>query len=454
MSSIITTYSQFLDQLNSLIVNTPSGVGQGDIGLKRTKSLLSYLGDPQEKLPVIHIAGTSGKGSTAYFISSLLVAHGFRVGLHFKPHVYDVRERFQINGALISEEKTVSYANRVWEAVEKVKKQTSYGTPTYFEIIVAIAYLVFSGEKVDFAVIETGMGGLYDGTNVVENPSKTAVITRLGIDHTNILGHTKEEIAYQKAKIIQPGNTVISLFQDPVQRKVIEKVAHEAGSTIAYVKKNITFKSQSMGTSVCFDFSFQDLTLNGIRLHTSGEFQIENAALALTTLCILSKKYGFPLSAKTIRETLDTVQIIGRYQKIQYKDSLVILDGAHNTQKMKAFLTSLSHDYPRQKFVFIVAIKEQKDSARILKQIGVYAKEIILTTFEPNKQDIRYTAQSPKQLSKQMQKATLATVTIKEDPYEAFAYATKHDKTVVVTGSLYLVSEILAHFFHQVDNTG
>ena len=150
----------------------------GQVGLDRTKYLMKLLGDPQEKIKIIHIAGTSGKGSTAHYLSQLLGCHGFKVGLSLSPHLVDIRERAQVGGKLLSEKKFVGYMNTLLTAFNKMKKY-EYGTPTYFELVQALAFLAFYKERVDYAVIETGMGGTYDATNVVKNNSKMALITKL-----------------------------------------------------------------------------------------------------------------------------------------------------------------------------------------------------------------------------------------------------------------------------------
>ncbi len=330
----------------------------------------------------------------------------------------------------------------MFEAVEKVKK-TRFGSPTYFEVLVAIAYYAFFKENVDFAVIETGLGGLYDGTNIVENPSKVAVITRLGIDHTAVLGKTKAEIAYQKAKIIHSGNTVISIFQELVQRKVIDAVARQEKTSVLYVKKRKHYVLSKEEPSH-FSYHYQDLKLSNVYLNAPGAFQVENAALALTVLQVLSKKHAFSLSQTAIIHTLGTIQIAGRYQRLTYKNIDLVLDGAHNAQKMKAFLSGLSHDYPHKKFVFLVAFKKGKNSMSMMEQMNKYAKEIVITTFEPSKQDMYDFAQPPSLVFQQTKQNKSVTLTVKENPKLALQYALTRKEIVVVTGSLYLVSQILS----------
>lgn len=191
----INNFKQAEEFLASHIPKTTSTIFPGEVGLNRAKDFLHLLGDPQEKLKIIHVAGTSGKGSTCYLISSLLESQGFKVGLHQSPHLTDVTERFQINNQNISKEDFVDYLNKIIPAIEKIKHIT------YFEILVGLAFYIFNDKKVDYAVMETGLGGWYDGTNVVSRPDKLSVITKIGLDHTAILGETIEKIALQKAMI-------------------------------------------------------------------------------------------------------------------------------------------------------------------------------------------------------------------------------------------------------------
>jgi len=188
---IIQSFKQAEELLSQHIPKTSTQTFPGKLGLNRAKYFLKLLGNPQEKLKIIHIAGTSGKGSTCYLISSLLTSQGFKVGLHQSPHLTDVTERFQIDGKIISQKEFVFYLNKVIPVINMVGK-TFHGSLTYFEILVGLAYLIFYEKKIDYAVIETGLGGKYDGTNVVARPDKLSVLTKIGLDHTNILGKTIE----------------------------------------------------------------------------------------------------------------------------------------------------------------------------------------------------------------------------------------------------------------------
>src|SRR3989344_5192458 len=186
----ITNYQAAVKYLEAL-PRTPDPAAEA--GFNRAKQLLSLLGNPQNKLKTIHVAGTSGKGSTAMALSHILVAHGFKVGLTVSPHVYDIRERCQINNRAITTKKFQTYLSQILPVIEKLKKRTK--VPTYFEALVALAFVAFAAEEVDYAIVETGMGGLLDATNTVDRDDKLCLLTKIGYDHTQILGNSLEEIA-------------------------------------------------------------------------------------------------------------------------------------------------------------------------------------------------------------------------------------------------------------------
>src|SRR3989338_5459008 len=237
MTKTLMKIKNFREAEQFLALHIPNNSQQrfpGELGLKRAKYFIYLLGDPQEKLNIIHVAGTSGKGSTCYLISSLLKFHGFKVGLHQSPHLTDVRERFQMNNKIISEEEFIFYLNKIIPIINMVGK-TFHGSLTYFEILVGLAYFIFSEKKVDYVVMETGLGGKFDATNIVERSDKLAVLTKIGLDHVAILGKTIQEIAYQKAMIINDKSQAISIYQDPRAVKVIKKVVKDKQAKIIFV---------------------------------------------------------------------------------------------------------------------------------------------------------------------------------------------------------------------------
>ncbi|EKE14049.1 MAG: multifunctional folylpolyglutamate synthase/dihydrofolate synthase, partial [uncultured bacterium] len=221
------------------IPKTSAQTFPGETGLNRAKNFLRRLGNPQEKLKIIHVAGTSGKGSTCYLISSLLSAHGFKVGLHQSPHLTDVTERFQINNKNISKDDFVVYLNKIIPIINHRDEACLVSTSlTYFEILVGMAFYIFNEKKVDYAVIETGLGGKYDGTNVVSRSDKLAVLTKIGLDHVAILGKTLPEITLQKAMIINKNSQAISINQDPKAEEVIREIAEEKKAKLFFIGRD------------------------------------------------------------------------------------------------------------------------------------------------------------------------------------------------------------------------
>jgi dihydrofolate synthase/folylpolyglutamate synthase len=417
----MTTIKQAENYLFSFLPKEVQYKFPGDFGLKRTKYLLSLLDSPQEKIKVVHIAGTSGKGSTAFYLSKLLHSHGKKVGLHLSPHLVDIRERFQINNNLISEQTFCKYLNELQPALQKIE-HSSFGKPTYFEVTVALAYYTFWKEQVDYAVIETGLGGLYDGTNVVDNPSKVAVITRIGHDHMEVLGKTLAKIAFQKAGIIHPGNAVITIKQHKNALSVIQKRAKAMQSKLIIAHH-----------------------LSGVQLQTTALYQLENASLSFATLAFLSKRDGFAISKENVRTVLEKSQFSGRMETITYKKRKVVLDGAHNPQKMSAFLKSLKKQFPEKKFDFLFAVKKGKDYKDMLLYIIPLSDSITITQFSSQKQGFSLASESSETLKAFLKHKVKKIATI-DNPLKAFEEVIKTSKnTVVVTGSLYLLSELYSN---------
>lgn len=411
----------YLQAENYLLAHVPKGEKKrfpAELGLKRTRILMELLGNPQNKLKVIHVAGTSGKGSTCYLISIILTSLGFKVGLHLSPHLLDLRERVQISSELISKEKFVDYLNLIIPAVEKVKS-ADFGSPTFFEIVVALTFYIFYKEKVDYAVIETGMGGLFDGTNTVDNPKKMAVITKIGLDHTNILGKTIKSIARQKSGIIHKDNLVISTLQRKEAQKVIMDTVKREGAKLFHPPGGF----------------------NG-KLGMLGEYQKENAALALEAVKRLSIRDRFKLDDYKILKSMQTAHFPGRFDVIKYDGKTIILDGAHNPQKMSSFIKSLKKMYPGEKFDFLIAFKSDKDYQGMLKHIVKVADRIVITKFSIM-QDMAIKSGDPKNICVALNKLGFKNYLIEKNYQKAFIKSLNlSGRKLVVTGSLYLLSKI------------
>jgi len=419
----------------------------GKFGLERAKYLLKIIGNPQNKLKVIHIAGTSGKGSTAMLTSQLLISQGFKTGLHLSPHIVDIRERFQINNRLPDEKKVVKYFKQILPAIKRMKK-SRFGAPTYFEIIVGLSFYMFFKEKVDYAIIETGLGGLYDATNCVSSKNKIVILTKIGIDHSRILGKKISDIAFQKASIIHPHNPVISIQQYPSAQKVIEKIAKKNSASIFWVKpdKNFIFRRQSL-SGIIFDVklrqSFEEVKLSLVGIHKA-----EYCTLAIACLLLCLKLNGFTIEERKMREALSNTFFIGRMQIIKFDKKTIILDGAHNPQKIAALIKSLKKIYPKQKFSFLVTFKKHKRYGLMLKKIMPVAGNIVITTFSSNQENFPRPADALKMADfLNVQKFTNYYI-VNNSSRDILRAIHKSKNPVVVTGSLYLIASIYPYLLN------
>lgn len=430
---------------------------QGGIGLERTKGLLRLLGDPQNKLKVIHVAGTSGKGSTVYFISLLLCKLGFKTTMSLSPHLLDIRERIQINNHLINEQKFIYYLNKIIPAIEKASK-SNYGELSFFEIIVSLVFYVSYHEKVDYLVIETGLGGLFDATNCVGTPDKVVVLTKIGVDHKRLLGSSTKQVAFHKAGIIQHNNIVFSAWQRESARKVIEKIAYSKQAEIVYIRKRIHFKNvQTDQSKVVFDYAFPfrenvgrkfvGVSINGIKLSKisvglSGEYQAENASLALAVVISLSQRDKFEFKEDKIRTALQDAYFVGRLNIFQLKGKKIILDGAHNPQKMNNFIFSIKKIFPKQKFDFIVAFKKGKDYLNMLRILIPMAKKVYITQVASSTNSTKLISVPSQDVIEALYKLQFHNIETVENNGQSMQKALHGKEDIIVTGSLYLLADI------------
>lgn len=317
------------------------------LGLARMEELLARLGNPHNRIPCVHIAGTNGKGSVAAMLASVYAQAGYKTGLYTSPAISYFGERMQINGRPIPEEKIAQLAERM-----KAVTDAMNDPPTEYERITALAYLYFCDQQVDIAMIETGLGGLLDATNVLEHPA-ACVITAIGMDHTKELGDTLEKIALQKAGILKPGAPVILYPQtETVQTVLTETAARLDAPLVVASSENLTGIRFSLdGTQ------FQDE--RGISYHIPllGTHQIRNAAVVLETIRVLNDR--FPVSAPAVQEGLRNTRWPGRFE-ILHKAPIVLVDGAHNPQAARALAENLRTYFPGEKICFLVGVLSDK----------------------------------------------------------------------------------------------
>ena len=334
-------------------------------GLSRTRTLLAALGDPHKTLKFVHVAGTNGKGSTAAMLASCLQAAGYRVGLFTSPFINRFNERIQINGEQIPDEALVQLVEQVRPAADAMTD-----IPTEFEIITALGMLWFARQRCDIVVLEVGLGGTLDSTNVID-PPECAVITALGMDHVKELGPTLADIAAAKAGILKPGSPAVSYGGVPEADAVIARVAKEQHAPLTVVDfSKLRFDGGDLD-EVTFDFD----GLDGVRLPLIGSYQPRNAAVAITALRVLRGR-GWDIPEQAIRKGLETVKWPGRFELLRRAPAFV-LDGSHNAHGMRATVQSLRDRFPGEKFVFLLSIMADKDVDEMLDLLAPLAKRFV-----------------------------------------------------------------------------
>lgn len=439
----LANFSEAQHYLYDHIPKNPKSIFSGGLGLARIKSLLCFLDNPQDKLKIIHIAGTSGKSSTSYFLSLLLSCAGKRTGLFISPHITNIRERIRINNINITENQFVESLNEIIPFIDEIEK-SEFGSPTYFEILTALAFYFFRKEKVDYAVMETGIGGLLDATNVV-NTNKVCIITRLGMDHTEILGKTIAEIAHQKAGIITRNSLVITPEQVSTVGSILKNTAKTKRARLFFLKSGVNYKDiqEDQGKTV-FTFDFLQTNLLRVSVGLLGKYQAENCSLALAALTLLSTRDGFVIDEKKIRGKLATANFLGRLSRYQINGKMIIVDGAHNAQKMEAFLQTVSHLYSKQKFHFLVAFKSTKDFIPLLQLIIPLAASITITSFKIRTQDWSCESIKPGVITKALRQTGFLNYRVIANPEEAFEklLRSKDKADIIVTGSFYLIGAL------------
>lgn len=403
------------------------GGSNGKPGLDKIRMLMDLLDNPQDKIQTIHIAGTNGKGSTAKMIASVL-AKKYKCGIFTSPYMEEITEEISINGVDITKKDFIKYVDRIKVYVDKLDEEGHH--VTYFEFITAMMFLYFYDQGVDVAVIEVGLGGIFDSTNVIKKPL-ACLITSISMDHTNILGDTLGEIAYNKAGIIKEGVPVFVYPQKDEAMDVIKKVAEKKNAKLTILDEseiNI-LKSGIAGN----EFDFRD---HHIKTSLRGSHQILNACLAL--LSIYGLKNKFKLSQKDIEDGIFEAYNPGRLELINDKPRILV-DGSHNKESIDALIESLAK-FSYDKLIIGFSVLGDKDHKYIIEKIGKLADKLVITFIDDNPRALN--TESIKKEAEEFVK----DITIIENIEDAYSYAKSSagDKDLVVwCGSLYLVGKIL-----------
>lgn len=395
-------------------------------GLYRMEAILEALGNPERELKSIHIAGTNGKGSTAAMVTAFAKAHGLRVGTFTSPHMDSIRERIQLDGVPLGEEPFWQAASVVREVERCLFEE--WGAFNYFEILTAMMFVVFQQEAVDLAIIEVGIGGLLDNTNV--GHPLVSVITTIGLDHQDLLGSTLEEITAQKAGIIKDGQQVVV---GPVTREcmdVIHSTASKQGATVQAFGEDFSLVEDS--------YQDTELTISLEQLALKGAFQKENATVAIRAFRSWMEATGRSVQPEFIEAALRVVSWPGRMEVLQ-ETPLVIIDGAHNLPAIERLVQNMTARVGKKQMLLFSALT-RKDSQQMLAKLQEALPDvnIILTSFHPSKgQSI-----ARSDVEAYLDSRKISYEESFEDVIDRFASSTDDKSELWVTGSLYFIAEV------------
>ncbi|MFC1884872.1 bifunctional folylpolyglutamate synthase/dihydrofolate synthase [Thermodesulfobacteriota bacterium] len=396
-------------------------------GLSKTSNLLAALGNPHKGPKYIHIAGTNGKGSVAAFLASVLKESGLKVGLYTSPHLVRFTERFRINGSEIPREKAAALIDELRHVFVKEE------LPTFFEATTAMALLYFAREKTDISIMEVGMGGRLDATNIIK--PIVCAITNISMEHQFFLGSRLLDIAKEKAGIIKNGVDVITAATQPEVIKLFESIAKEKSAPLWRIGKDARYRTTQSG----FDYFGQKLRLNGLEMGLKGKFQVRNAAHAIFILERL-KHLGFQISAQYIREGIRKARWAGRMQIISRNPS-ILLDGSHNPSAVRALAKSIKTSLSYKRLILVIGIMEDKEIGPILRGIVPEADYVFYTRpLYPRAASPNALMAKSQGLNRPGESVKLLTAAL--DKAKEMA---EPEDLIVVCGSLFTVGEALSY---------
>ena len=405
--------------------------------LDRMNQLMDLLDAPQAKFPSVHVAGTKGKGSTASLIASTLQACGYKVGLYTSPHLEDFRERIIINGEMISEQEIIDLADQMRPLTEKVPETTT------FELTTAMAFLYFAHEKVDIAVLEVGLGGRLDATNVVD--PVVSVITSISYDHMSVLGNTLTEIATEKGGIIKAGRPVVIAPQKPESGDTLVNLANDRNSP--YIKVTDEYKYAPLDHNLKnqrFEITSRHLKVRGKKISTNtalsltipllGAHQIENAATAVAALDQL-RLQGFQITRKAIQAGFSQVYWPARFEILR-ENPPVVIDSAHNGDSMQRLVETVNEYFPEWPFILVFGASADKSMGEMLSAI-LPRCELVITA-----QSLHPRAATPEELKAIVEKYSIPVIAINpaEEALSQALFLAGESKGILVTGSIFIAS--------------
>ncbi len=431
----------YIESLTNYETSPASRYDASNFDMRRMGLLLAALGSPQAGRKTVHIAGTKGKGSTAAMAAAILKAAGHCTGLFTSPHLYSWQERIKVNGRCIAQKDFARLVNMVRPHVEEINSSARFGCLTTFEVLTAIAFLHFREKGAAFQVMETGMGGRLDATNVVK--PDVCILTSISLDHTQVLGHTLAEIAGEKAGIIKPGCTVVNAPQATAAGSVIQAKCKAQDAALIQAGKDVNW------TPISKNLAFQTFQVDGllrkyrIRLPLLGDFQMENASLAVAAIEILQQQ-GAHITCEDTLQGLGHVKWPARMQIIGLSPP-VIIDGAHNAYSVRRLVESIRKYFTYSRAFVIFGSSGDKDISGMGSALEGFADHVILTSSN-------HARAAPADYLKKLLKNSKLNISHEPDAAKslsaALAMAGKKD-IILATGSLFLAAEIQVAFVRR-----
>ena len=413
-------------------------------GLERTEKLLEKLGNPHEKIKLIHIAGTNGKGSTSSILGNILISHGYRVGFFNSPHLEDIEETIRINNENIKEEEFIELINEIKIYVDEIIEE-GFNHPTEFEVLTCIMFLYLYREKVDFGIIEVGLGGRLDSTNVI-NPIMS-IITSISLDHINILGDNIKEITKEKCGIIKKNIPVVTYIQkDEVLEVIIEKASLMNSNLIISNPDNFKFINVEFNDKIYQEVSFKfNEKEEVLKLPLLGEHQITNLSLAISAIMELNSLNYIDLDIEKVKFGVFNTKWNGRLEVIN-KEPIIVLDGAHNLEGIEVLKRSIDKYFKFNNLYLIIGILKDKEVEKMVEVITPSANKVY--TLEPN--SIRAEkAETLKEIIKKYNDNVEYFEDYNKAIEDVLSKANEKD-LILVCGSLYMIGSIRSLFYNFI----
>lgn len=435
---MFTTYIEALDWIHGRL---RLGIKPG---LSRMEWMMDKLGSPHTKMKTVHIGGTNGKGSTVTFLRSILEAAGYSVGTFTSPFIEQFNERISVNGKPIPDDDLLEITNIIRPLADELEK-TELGGPTEFEVITAMSFYYFANVKqVDIVLYEVGLGGRFDSTNIIH--PLASVITNIGLDHTNILGHTYEEIAFEKAGIIKQGVPVFTAAKQLEALNVIKEQAENKQALLFRLNQEFSISAHhSFEKGEVFSIHSDFQSLAALETSMIGKHQTENAALAVMTAQYLNENGSFLITEDAIRKGLKTAYWPGRLEIIS-ENPLIIIDGAHNDEGISALVQELGSRFANKSIHIVFAALKDKKLDQMIKQLDQVADKITFVSF-----DFPRAAEAEELLKISHSQQKLAVDDWKTYIMEEIQ-AVEPNRLLLITGSLYFISEVKTNLYEFLKN--